>query len=1029
MKKMKKALTLFLALLMLATVVLQMVACGGTEDPVDTGSENNVGNATYTVKIKTLGNMPLSDVTVYLIDKDGNIVGRPGVTDLEGVVSFTAPKSNDYSIEISDGVPEGYLVADSYKLSEVGNEVILTSKVIDDEKTDSNFYETGDIMYDFTVTDVNGNEVKLSKLLEKNKAVLLNFWYVDCSWCQKEFPDMNAVYKDYKDKGIEIVALNAVDTNADILSYNKPSSGYLKEPLEFILACDTAGITSMFNVQGFPTSVVIDRYGMISVIESGAIIGESYFKNAFDHFISPVYEQGIYQSLKEFTPVIKPNVDTPTSEAVKDAVQNGDFNATYSNDENEYSWPFVIGEYDGKKVIYPSNKKYDNSYATLYIDIELQAGQAFMFDYFSSTDLGYDVLTISATADGITNEIYSISGIGEEWEKCCAYVAKETGTYRIAMFYVKDESDSEGDDTVYLTNLRVVDSEEVDVETYITRPAVSKPNSTGSDFESYVEIVLGDDGYYHVGTKDGPILLARLMGVTPFTDKFTDRYTVNDTLYKNFVTTDENTGISKYGEFLIDGENCLTAFIRYCNYASNASVTGFCSVTPELKTYLDAFAKKFGTGYHENQWLQMCFYLDSYGTDKEYEDPIKGLTSFSAYEAVMGEPNSVSYSKILLPRGKLYRFVPTESGVYRFRTNSKQEVLGWIFINDHDYWIANGDDRTMYEQSDQGSREPYYTNLVDTGRVDPETKEPIYEVDNTNAEITAYLEAGKEYYVSFAYYDLYGVGTFTFDISYLGSTYDFFVAASSGAFTTELLPGDILGDTISGGVDIYLSADGYFHHLIKTYTTEEEAQEAGLTLVPSDVLPDDMGKYYELCTYDKCTVCPKHAKEQGADLSTKYYHYRGSVLYADFKFPTNIFQTDLITNLIDKGAFNFTRTETDEDAIKNGYVTKTDDELKKLWGDSYEYAMDYYQIDDLRKGIYHGKGEDRTEEIRSYLERMIPETVENPELQGCVMVDEELADLLQSLMDKYSLTNEGYSITHSFAKLCYYYKQLGTVID
>ena len=40
---------------------------------------------------------------------------------------------------------------------------------------------------------------------------------------------------------------------------------------------------------------------------------------------------------------------------------------------------------------------------------------------------------------------------------------------------------------------------------------------------------------------------------------------------------------------------------------------------------------------------------------------------------------------------------------------------------------------------------------------------------------------------------------------------------------------------------------------------------------------------------------------------------------------------------------------------------------------------------------------------------------------GCVVVDQELAELLQLLMDKYTFKN----VEHSWTKLCYYYETLG----
>ena len=74
-------------------------------------------------------------------------------------------------------------------------------------------------------------------------------------------------------------------------------------------------------------------------------------------------------------------------------------------------------------------------------------------------------------------------------------------------------------------------------------------------------------------------------------------------------------------------------------------------------------------------------------------------------------------------------------------------------------------------------------------------------------------------------------------------------------------------------------------------------------------------------------------------------------------------------------------------------------------------------------GIYHGMpNADFTAIAKSYADQAY--TAENapaPELVGCVAVNEELAAVLQRLMDKYTFAG----VKNSFTKLCYYYKTLG----
>ena len=94
--------------------------------------------------------------------------------------------------------------------------------------------------------------------------------------------------------------------------------------------------------------------------------------------------------------------------------------------------------------------------------------------------------------------------------------------------------------------------------------------------------------------------------------------------------------------------------------------------------------------------------------------------------------------------------------------------------------------------------------------------------------------------------------------------------------------------------------------------------------------------------------------------------------------------------------------------------------LLRIWADTYEENAKIYQLDEVLAGIYHGEGEDMSDEITAYLDKKL--TAEDaPELAGCVPVDAELAEMLQQLMDKYSISG----VTNSWTKLCYYYKQLG----
>lgn len=54
---------------------------------------------------------------------------------------------------------------------------------------------------------LDGGNTKLSALIGQNKVVLVNFWATWCGPCRREIPELVALQKQFKDKGVEIVGL------------------------------------------------------------------------------------------------------------------------------------------------------------------------------------------------------------------------------------------------------------------------------------------------------------------------------------------------------------------------------------------------------------------------------------------------------------------------------------------------------------------------------------------------------------------------------------------------------------------------------------------------------------------------------------------------------------------------------------------------------------------------------------------------------------------------------------------------------
>jgi len=113
-----------------------------------------------------------------------------------------------------------------------------------------------------------GKNLSLSAL--KGKVVFLNFWATWCPPCRAEMPSMEALYNRYREKGLEILAVNCGEERAQILAFLRNNK------FTFPVALDRDGKTSsIYGIQAIPTSYIIDREGMIILRLVGSINWDS----------------------------------------------------------------------------------------------------------------------------------------------------------------------------------------------------------------------------------------------------------------------------------------------------------------------------------------------------------------------------------------------------------------------------------------------------------------------------------------------------------------------------------------------------------------------------------------------------------------------------------------------------------------------------------------------------------------------------------------------------------------------------------
>lgn len=117
----------------------------------------------------------------------------------------------------------------------------------------------------FKVTDLQDRIFELEQ--NKGKVIALVFFYNNCSPCIPMLDDLQEIYSQFKDRGVEVVALNPVDTKMEkeqMLSFIKEHNiNY------YVAQIPKYTVEEMYLVRYFPTIFIIDKKGRVIYSHQG----------------------------------------------------------------------------------------------------------------------------------------------------------------------------------------------------------------------------------------------------------------------------------------------------------------------------------------------------------------------------------------------------------------------------------------------------------------------------------------------------------------------------------------------------------------------------------------------------------------------------------------------------------------------------------------------------------------------------------------------------------------------------------------
>lgn len=114
---------------------------------------------------------------------------------------------------------------------------------------------------DFTLEDLEGRPVSLSDF--RGKVVAIEFFASWCAPCREAVPDMMFLFKKYKGRGFEFIAISADSDRAAAAEFAK------EYRITYPVLLGDRRVIDLFNVMNVPTTFIIDKNGRISKKHAG----------------------------------------------------------------------------------------------------------------------------------------------------------------------------------------------------------------------------------------------------------------------------------------------------------------------------------------------------------------------------------------------------------------------------------------------------------------------------------------------------------------------------------------------------------------------------------------------------------------------------------------------------------------------------------------------------------------------------------------------------------------------------------------
>lgn len=235
-------------------------------------------------------------------------------------------------------------------------------------------YQNGDLVDNFTVTDIDGEEHDLYSITAQGKYVWLDFFFVDCPPCRSTAAIFNEFYDKYGCNAGDVYALSinrGIDDDAYVRWYEEQFGGSFNHAPAVSKEGGGGAVSINFGVNAYPTYCLIGPDNKmikrdIWPLTGGIIAFENTFPQGFDPEIMECTLGASHSESFSFN--------------IFPTVSNGEINIDLPDSSNS---SIIISNTLGQKV-------FENKYSerSIHLNLQLKTGV-----YFVTVSSGNQVAT------------------------------------------------------------------------------------------------------------------------------------------------------------------------------------------------------------------------------------------------------------------------------------------------------------------------------------------------------------------------------------------------------------------------------------------------------------------------------------------------------------------------------------------------------------------------------------------------------------------------------------------------------------